>query len=445
MPMKPEAASSVRGLPARYLLALQALEPPMRRALHLLTLGLVTAAALAAPAPPGGPAAAAAQPLPADVQEASDLLTRAAAEPDPARAKELADSALRRLEAMPPDTYDRCRVLYMAAEADIRAGRPVSARGRLEGAEATCPPGPVKHLRAWSLEYDDAGLRHGPTARLREAEEGYLEAARFLAVHDKGHATTLASALGGAAELAERRGDVGQCQARCQRALQAVTDDDRRRSLGLTYARCASAIVGEGQALEMLSQLVPKPLVIEVANGRMETIKRQLEQKADDAVSAAAMAYYTLVTPDAPQGPYFAMRYLLQALARDEKLPDAWYLLGRAHADLGSVEEAKSNYRRQMKDHPELAATRLAANALAQLIADHPASPVELTEALMIIDEELALTPDEAAMHDTRGSILLARHAEREALAAFERAYALGRDPAVKQRLDGLRAKLGVR
>ena len=83
-------------------------------------------------------------------------------------------------------------------------------------------------------------------------------------------------------------------------------------------------------------------------------------------------------------------------------------------------------------------ATRLAVNDLCQLLATSSAPPAELAECLRLLDAELAKTPEESAMVDTRGRLLVALGRITDGLAALRRAQAMEPTPERKSDIERL-------
>src|SRR5206468_3808359 len=151
-----------------------------------------------------------------------------------------------------------------------------------------------------------------------------------------------------------------------------------------------------------------------------------------------SVAFYALMTGDDMEADN-AEHYLVQAAALDESQPELWYLMGRVHEQAGKLEEAADNYRRQLKDHPGTESTRLATNALANVLLDAHAGAPLLQQALASLEAEIARTPGEAALHDTKGRLLAAMGRKSEAIAEYETAFRISGDAETGLALKKLR------
>lgn len=407
---------------------------PVVRAVTLVPIFL--SLALAAP-PPGR---AQGDGVDRRLREAQSLVAQAArlrAE-EAERARGLADRAFELLLPLTRDGGAPCDVLVAAVEAGLRAGRPGDCRTVLNQASALgCDPAAVNHLLGWLLEHGRDGTRRGPGAALLPAMQAYERAAEALAEREGADPALLAGALGSAAELAELRGSWGHCATLATRGLAASPPRGQRLALGLSFLRCRARLIGEGAALGELAAQMEEGLVLDLVQARLSALRRRLDAGHDDAFALAAVATYGLITGEAAEAPN-ALRYLLTASSLEPRPPDLDYLLGRASEALGHVGDAEAHYRSQLAAHPDQPASRLAANALALLLASLPAGREELVEALALVDAELAATPEEAALHDTRAHVLLALDRRAEARAALQRAVALSDDPAFRLALERL-------
>jgi tetratricopeptide (TPR) repeat protein len=170
---------------------------------------------------------------------------------------------------------------------------------------------------------------------------------------------------------------------------------------------------------------------------RMKELAERLRLGRDDARALVAAGFYALLGESEIEQVY-AARYLEEAVTLGPTRPDLWYLRGRLHARLEQREEAIAAWRRQMREHPGAPATRLAVNDLAQYLATTVTPREDLEAILPALESQISLTPDEAAMHDTRGRVLLALGRKGEALAALRRAYELSPSDALRNDIADL-------
>jgi tetratricopeptide (TPR) repeat protein len=380
-------------------------------------------------------------PSKAEVDAALQSLSDAAHESDPAKSRSLAESAAPTLVAALKAGNGDCLMLAQAAEAEIRAGHPREAIDiTARGSAGDCDVAAMLQLAAWASEYSPSGERRGAGADLAKAERLYMQAAELFGVRNDG-GDAWAAALASGAELAILRGDTQAAKDRATEALKHQPPEDVRVRLGVAFLEARSREVGEGTAADELSGLVPdEKQLLAVFSARMEAMRRRLDKGHDDARVLASVAFYSLLTGLDEQTMY-AARYLGEAAAIDPSLPDLWYLSGRAADVKAQIEEAKADYRRQIAEHPGTPATRLAINELGHLVATSSGRPAELQEALRGLDAELAKTPDEAAMIDTKGHLLLALGRRADGISMLERAQALQPTEERKLELQGLREK----
>ena len=403
-------------------------------------LTLMVAAGLVAVAAAGAAFAADAPPTPgvgpvvvSDLEKAFDTVAEAARETDLVKSRAIAAGALPTLQAALEHGPASCRVLAVAAEAQIRAGLPKDAlRTAALGVGNDCDVAAMLQLSAWAREYDESGERRSPKADLAQAEKLYAQAAELFAERADG-SDGVAACLANAAELAQLRGDHAAGARHALRALKPLGAGDMKTRLGLTYLACQGRLVGEGAAVDTLAELYSDDDFLALLDVRMRQISARLDKGHDDAVALAAMGYYSLLMGSGPEL-VWAGRYLGKATTIDTKLPDLWYLVGRAADARSQIAEAAAAFRRQIAEHPGLPATRLAVNDLCHLLTTSSAPPTELAECLRLLDAELAKTPEEAAMIDTRGRLLVGLGRNTDGLAALRRAQAL--DPTPERKAD---------
>lgn len=403
----------------------------MRTQLLLLSLAILTPAASAAPA--------------SRLEAARERLAAVARETDPDTARRRAAELAPELRAISSGADASCTALVLTAECELRAGEAAAARATLARAKAAqCDPGIVAQLSGWALEFNDAGVRRGAGAPLLEAETSYFEAALRFGTAQPPLPGPAASALLKAAELAHLRGDRAQCGKNCIRGLGLKPPVTQRVALGLEYLRCTSPLEGEGAALDALQPHLDSAELQSVGEARLEELRRRLDETREDGVALAAVAHYTWIARELEQNVGYTERYLTQAAAVDENLPDLWYQFGRIREFTGRWPEAKDNYRRQVRQRPGLVASRLAANQFAMLVATNPSTPAERDEALALVNAEIARAPGEGALLDTRAHVLMALGRDREALADLERALALTADPETARTLEKLKSRLAT-
>lgn len=413
---------------------------------------LLFSGAIAQGSPTGAPAPAASREpsIAMDLDAAVQAVAAAAAEPDPGKARALARSAVPVLAAAAAATNADCALLAVTAEAQIRAGLVTDALATTARGAASCDAASMLQLSAWATEFAPGGARRGPGADLAKAESLYVRAADLFASSRAGD-DAFESCLANAAEIARARGAHAACAEHAMRALKnmfrgatktgvdepsAATgagEASLKSSLALTWLACAGRRVGEGAAADELAALFPREELMAILHVRLDGLRRRLDVGHDDPWALAAVGYYSILAATEAET-LWAGRYLGEAETLNPDLPDLWYLKGRVADFKSKIEEAKTAYRRQIADHPGAPASRLAANELAHLAATTGASAAELAEVLRMLDAELARTPDEAAMIDTRGRVLLALGRRGDGISALERAQAL--EPTMDRKLE---------
>ena len=280
-------------------------------------------------APPPSAPAGAGPVSKADLERAYDAVAASAKEADPVKSRALAATAVPILQAALERGPSDCGVLAVTAEAQIRAGLTKDAvRTTALGVGDDCDVAAMLQLSAWSSEYDESGSRRSPEADLAKSERLYLQAAELFASRTDG-VDAVASCLANASELAELRSDYAAGADRALTALKGRPTGDIKTRLGLTFLRCQGHRTGEGDALDTLSAYFDKDSLLELMDIRIRQLKERLDKGHDDAVTLAAVGYYSLLTGLEEQT-IWAGRYLGEAQAIDPKLPDLWYLTGRA-------------------------------------------------------------------------------------------------------------------
>jgi tetratricopeptide (TPR) repeat protein len=365
---------------------------------------------------------------PEELEAARESLRLAAEATTVAEGRRLAAEALPALLERAGNPEANCYELYLLVEAQIRANLASDALStERRAAELGCDEADRLQLRAWALEYSPEGVRRGEGAQLRAAEAAYRRAADLLSRRPEQDHARIAGCLGNASELAHARGDHEAAFELARTAIQLAPTPRQREQLGLVVLLAGAPLHGEGTCLDLVGAHVEEQQLVRLTDMRLQQLRKRLDQGHDDATALAAVAFYAVMA-----GTEYelvnARRYLLEALALDDSLPDAWYLLGRVREQQQRIPEAKQAFREQVAKRPGAAATRLAVNGLAYLEGEILDSPEAGERALALLDAEIEETPLEAAFRDTRARLLLALGRKDEACAAAGAAYKLAGD-----------------
>jgi tetratricopeptide (TPR) repeat protein len=356
--------------------------------------------------------------------EALALLDRAhAAEGTPDEVR-LAREAIPALEAAAaPDDAD-CLTLAQLAEAFLRAGAVEQARATIaRGGRPDCNPAPFAHLGAWLAELAPDGTRRGPGANLKAAEQQYRAAAEL---YRNGPASpdAVAACESSVAELALLRGDREAALQASLRGLDAGVDPSLAESLAMHVLEAGGPIRGEGAASELVATHLSQESMQRVAQARVDELTASLDKEPSNPETLVSIAFYQLLSGDT-MGGYVALRNLKTAESLGTELPELRYLLGRALESQQHPADALVEYRRQVERQPRAAATRLAVNNFALLLAKGGGSETDMAEALGWLDAEIARTPDVAGFLETRGLLLARMGRKAEAISSLEKALAL--------------------
>lgn len=386
-------------------------------------------------APAAGPALAQSD----ELERAWTTLQEAAAADAAAEEKRLAERALPALLARLESGEARCEDVFLAGEAQVRAGRPLETLSTLERAEKmACSEADRLQLRAWALEFGTDGTRRGPGAQLRAAEEAWFRAAHLLREAPQPDPAAIAGAIGNAAELALLRGAHDKAFERALAGLRIAPTQPQQEALALTLVRAGSPLHGEGASLDLVAEVVDQAALVRITDVRLQGLRTELDARRHDPDVLAAVSFYALLAGTEYEL-YNALRYLREAVGLKPDLPDGWYLLGRTHEARGELEAARQAWTRQVENRPEAPATRLAVNSLAWLEAEVLSSRENGEKALALLDAEIEKTPREAAFHETRARLLDALGRSAEACEAANAALLLYEDE--ESRGDVLRWK----
>jgi tetratricopeptide (TPR) repeat protein len=362
---------------------------------------------------------------PLSVEQSSDLLRQSAQETDPVRAQDLARRALPGFLAALDEKQD-CMLVTLTAEARIRAGDPSGALATIAtGTRPECDPAALSSLAAWAHEYGEDGVRRGKGAQLALSMALHLKAAE-LQENRHGSADAMGAELASAGEIALQLGNAEVARKAGLAGLAARPKRDIAIRNGLNVLQAAAPEIGEGAATDLVAEAAggSMDLLRDILDARQERIAAELKERPGDPQLLTAAGFYSFFL-GGDIAPAVASRHLEKAAASGFPLVELAYLRGRAAAELGEPDKAKQLWKQQQRDFPQAAASRLAANDLAYLLATKGGSPAEMAEALASLDAHVAATPDEPALHETR-ALLLERMGRRgDALAAMQAAVAL--------------------
>jgi hypothetical protein len=380
------------------------------------------------------------EPAKPTLEEARSFLEQAANEKDYDKAQDLARRALPGLLAADQPGSIDCWLLAATAEAQIRSGDPKGALATIaRGANPECDAASFASLAAWAHEYGTDGLRRGKGAELSLSLALYLKAADLLSVRPLSNEPE-AIALANAGEIALAIGDTATARDAGLRALGLRPSHDVQVRAGVIVLSAAGPEIGEGAATDLVTAALDgaDDVLRDVLDARVAQIGKALDQRPGDPYLLVAAGFYSLFTGGNVSGE-IALRHLDKAAQSGFPLPELWYLHGRAEDSVGNHDQAKQDWLRQQKEQPGASATRLAVNDLAYLLATQGGTASEMSAALAALDAQLAKTPKEAAMHETRALLLEKMGRTADALASMQRAQALEPSPEREAAISRLR------
>lgn len=172
--------------------------------------------------------------------------------------------------------------------------------------------------------------------------------------------------------------------------------------------------------------------------GRFDDARNLITSLRKQSPEASAQLYIAeselLARANDPQG---ALSLLNRALAFMPEDDDLRYARAMAAERVGELDVVEADLRALLAEHPENATIL---NALGYTLADRTARH---DEAKMLIEQALAIAPDDAAIIDSMGWVLFRLGRAAEALPWLRRAYTLSPDPEIAAHLGEVLWTLG--
>lgn len=394
----------------------------MLRRLAPIALLSAACAAHAADAPPAK-----------DIEAARELLSQAASSQDATQARALAARALPAFDAAVqamPDNAPDCWLLAATAETHLRAGDPKGALPMIaKGAVPQCDAAAFAGLSAWAHEFGTDGSRRGPGAELAASLALYLKSADFYSGRPDA-ADARAAAFANAGEIALMLGDAKTARGAGLQGLQLKPKRDIAVRCGVIVLAAVATDMGEGAATDVVAGALHDnaDLLTEIIQARAAQVNAGLEARPGDPFLSASAGFYALMSGD-DMGVAVARRHLQTAADSGFPIPDLSYLRGRVAQRMGDPKGARDLWRKQQRDFPTAAASRLAANDLALSLVFDGGEPSELPAALSAVDAWIDKDPNEAALHETRALLLERMGRKADALAAMTLSHRLEPSP----------------